>query len=68
MFRKLALVGLVLIVGRGTVAQLSIAIVLAFGFFAVHVKCWPYKVCISSELRVVFCVSCHFRGSTLTLR
>eukprot|EP01048_Picozoa_sp_COSAG05_P002284 COSAG05_NODE_90_length_20140_cov_25.117060_3_plen_264_part_00 len=44
MFRKLALVGLVLVVGRGTVAQLSIAIILAFGFFAAHVKCWPYKI------------------------
>jgi ABC-type branched-subunit amino acid transport system substrate-binding protein len=44
MFRKLALVGLVLVVGRGTVAQLSTAIVLAFTFFAIHVKTWPYKI------------------------
>ena len=44
MFRKLALVGVVLVVGRGTVAQLSTAIVLAFTFFAIHVKTWPYKI------------------------
>eukprot|EP01048_Picozoa_sp_COSAG05_P033366 COSAG05_NODE_13336_length_434_cov_0.689552_1_plen_80_part_10 len=44
MFRKLALVGLVLMVGRGSIAQLSTAIIIAFGFFAMHVKSWPYKV------------------------
>jgi len=44
MFRKLALVGVVLIVGRGTVAQLCAAIMIAFGFFAMHIKTWPYKV------------------------
>lgn len=43
-FRKLALIGLVLLVGRGTVAQLSSAIVLAFFFFALQLMCWPYKV------------------------
>ena len=32
MIRKLALVGLVLLVGRGSVAQLSAAIILSFGF------------------------------------
>ena len=44
MLRKLALVGLVLLVGRGSVAQLSAAIVLSFGFFALQMKTWPYKV------------------------
>jgi hypothetical protein len=44
MTRKLALVGLVLLVGRGTIAQLSVAIVLSFGFFALQMLSWPYKV------------------------
>ena len=44
MFRKLALVGLVLLVGRGSVAQLSAAIVLSFGFFALQMYTWPYKL------------------------
>lgn len=34
MLRKLALVGLVLVVGRGTVAQLSVAVTLSFCFVA----------------------------------
>lgn len=44
MIRKLALVGLVLVVGRGSIAQLSTAIALAFGFFALQMRTWPYKV------------------------
>ena len=44
MFRKLALVGLVLLVGRGSVAQLSAAVVLSFGFFALQMYTWPYKL------------------------
>ena len=44
MFRKLALVGMVLLVGRGSVAQLSAAIVLSFGFFALQMYTWPYKL------------------------
>jgi hypothetical protein len=44
MIRKLALVGLVLLVGRGSIAQLSTAIALSFGFFALHMHSWPYKV------------------------
>eukprot|EP01047_Picozoa_sp_COSAG01_P020513 COSAG01_NODE_1169_length_11408_cov_35.108056_3_plen_2198_part_00 len=43
MFRKLALVGIVLIVRRGSIAQLAAAILLAFVFFALHIKTWPYK-------------------------
>ena len=41
MIRKLALVGLVLMVGRGSVAQLSAAIMLSFGFFALQMFTWP---------------------------
>jgi hypothetical protein len=44
MIRKLALVGLVLLTGRGSIAQLSTAIALSFGFFALHMRSWPYKV------------------------
>jgi hypothetical protein len=38
MLRKLALVGLVVLVGRGSVAQIAAGTVLSFGFFALHVK------------------------------
>ena len=41
MLRKLALVGLVLCVGRGSVAQLTVAIILSFTFFALQMKTWP---------------------------
>jgi hypothetical protein len=51
MFRKLALVGLVLIVGRGTIAQLAAAIMLSFGFFALQMKTWPYKLEADNLLR-----------------
>ena len=51
MFRKLALVGLVLIVGRGTIAQLAAAIILSFGFFALQMKTWPYKLEADNLLR-----------------
>eukprot|EP01043_Picozoa_sp_COSAG02_P035061 COSAG02_NODE_2488_length_8701_cov_25.089630_3_plen_360_part_00 len=44
MIRKLCLVGLVLLVGRGSIAQLSTAIALSFGFFALHMRNWPYKM------------------------
>jgi hypothetical protein len=44
MIRKLALVGLVLLVGRGSIAQLSTAIAISFCFFALHMRSWPYKV------------------------
>ena len=44
MLRKLALVGLVLLVGRGSTAQLACALLLSFGFFALQVKVCPYKI------------------------
>lgn len=62
MLRKLCLVGLVLIVGRGTIAQLSTAIILSFSFFALHIKTWPYKVHAdnmfraATELHVFICI------------
>jgi hypothetical protein len=42
--RKLLLVGLVLLVGRGSVAQNNVALLLSFGFFALQVRTWPYKL------------------------
>ena len=44
MLRKLILVGLVLLVGRGSVAQLCAAMILSFAFFSLHMKTWPYKI------------------------
>eukprot|EP01047_Picozoa_sp_COSAG01_P002788 COSAG01_NODE_76_length_28332_cov_298.876992_18_plen_399_part_00 len=43
MVRKLFLVGLVLVFGRGSVAQLASAATISFAFFALHIKAWPYK-------------------------
>lgn len=42
--RKLLLVGLVLLLGRGSVAQIIVALMLSFGFFALHMRTWPYKL------------------------
>jgi hypothetical protein len=43
MFRKVLLVGMILLVGRGSVAQLSTALLISFGFFALQMKTWPCK-------------------------
>ena len=51
MLRKLALVGLVLTFGRGTIAQLSVAILLSFSFFALQMSTWPYKILQDNLLR-----------------
>ena len=42
MLRKLTLVGLVLLVGRGSVAQVVTATLLSFAFFALHIATMPY--------------------------
>eukprot|EP01047_Picozoa_sp_COSAG01_P029060 COSAG01_NODE_1979_length_8743_cov_18.850069_6_plen_1614_part_00 len=44
MLRKLALTGLVLMAGRGSIAQLAVAIALSFCFFALHMLTLPYKI------------------------
>ena len=44
MLRKLALGALVLAAGRGTVAQLAVAIFLSFIFFALQMGTMPYKI------------------------
>ena len=50
-------VGLVLCVGRGTVAQLTVAIILSFAFFALQMKTWraaPRPLCsVSTAWSVV---------------
>ena len=66
MLRKLTLVGLIVLAGRGSVAQLSAAIVLAFFFFALHVKYWPMKseeynfFRSAAEIHVFFTITCSF--------
>ena len=44
MTRKLLLVGLIVLVGRGTSAQLAIAIVLSFFFFSLQLSVAPFKL------------------------
>ena len=51
MLRKLTLVGLVLVAGRGSTFQLSIAIVMSLLFFAVHILTLPYKVMADNAFR-----------------
>ena len=40
MLRKLILIGLLVLVDRGSVAQIVVAIWISFVFFALHVKTW----------------------------
>ena len=42
--RKLLLVGLVLLVGRGSPTQAFVALLLSFGFFALQTATRPYKM------------------------
>ena len=51
MFRKLMLVGVVVLVGRGTSAQLAIAIVLSFFFFSLQLSVAPFKLNQDNMLR-----------------
>ena len=51
MLRKLVLVGLVLLAGRGSVFQLSVALVMSFSFFALHILTLPYKVMADNAFR-----------------
>ena len=57
MLRKLALVGLVLLAGRGSAAQLNVALLLSFGSFALQVKAWPYKFSQDNVVRAVRLIS-----------
>ena len=51
MLRKLTLVGLVLIAGRGSTFQLSVALVLSLSFLALHILTLPYKVTADNAFR-----------------
>eukprot|EP01048_Picozoa_sp_COSAG05_P021791 COSAG05_NODE_4124_length_1662_cov_1.570697_2_plen_186_part_00 len=44
MLRKVALVGVVGLGEKGSASQIVLASVLSFGFFAAHVKLWPYPL------------------------
>ena len=44
MLRKLCLVGLVVVLDRGSVAQLLITLCISIAFMFWHVKAWPYKI------------------------
>ena len=43
MYRKLLLVGVVLLVRRGSISQIVIASTIAFSFLVAHMFTWPYK-------------------------
>ena len=54
------MVGVILLVGRGTAGQLLVAIVLAGGFVAMHIRSWPYKQVADNALKMtveiqIFC-------------
>eukprot|EP01045_Picozoa_sp_COSAG04_P017512 COSAG04_NODE_1553_length_6375_cov_2.448375_3_plen_123_part_00 len=51
MLRKLALVGVVLVVDRGSAAQLFVALLLSFLFFALQVRIRPYKIAQDNTFR-----------------
>jgi len=56
MLRKLTLVGLVVLAGRGSVAQNMASSIVSFFFFALHVKTWPMKMAEDNILRA----TCEF--------
>ena len=43
MLRKLMLVGMLVVAGRGSVAQLFLALVISFVSFSLQVKLTPYR-------------------------
>ncbi len=51
MLRKLSLVGFVVLVGRGSVAQVAFGNMLSFAFFAAHMYCFPMKTKWDNWLR-----------------
>ena len=56
MLRKLTLVGLVVLAGRGSVAQNMCSSIVSFFFFALHIKMWPMKMTEDNILRA----TCEF--------
>eukprot|EP01045_Picozoa_sp_COSAG04_P016932 COSAG04_NODE_1458_length_6631_cov_10.649878_1_plen_600_part_00 len=51
LIRKLCLVGLVVLVGRGSEAQIAAGNAISFAFFAAHMKVWPMKTNYDNYLR-----------------
>eukprot|EP01043_Picozoa_sp_COSAG02_P028780 COSAG02_NODE_1761_length_11029_cov_46.691034_2_plen_1633_part_00 len=51
MLRKFFIVGVVLVFPRGSVAQISMTLLVSNLFFAAHMHCWPYKVDLDNRLR-----------------
>eukprot|EP01043_Picozoa_sp_COSAG02_P032973 COSAG02_NODE_2226_length_9456_cov_6.430587_6_plen_154_part_01 len=43
MFRKLTLTGLISLLGKGTVSQIFVAILITFAFLCLHIGCGPFK-------------------------
>ena len=43
MIRKLMMMGFIMVVRRGSAAQLGLAATVSFLFFALQMKTWPYK-------------------------
>jgi hypothetical protein len=57
MIRKLLLVGLIVLVGRGSSAQLAIAIILSFMFFSLQLSVAPFKLTQDNLFRAS--TECH---------
>ena len=60
MVRKLLMVGVIVLIGRGSVGQLVVALVLAAGFSLLHIRSWPYKQFADNALKLavevqIFC-------------
>jgi hypothetical protein len=53
MLRKLILVGLILMVARGSVAQAVISLILAVFFLSLQMRNWPYKIDWDNRLRMM---------------
>jgi hypothetical protein len=51
MVRKLLLVGVLVIVSRGSVAQVNCAAALSFAFSITHFKMWPYKLSWDNQFK-----------------
>jgi hypothetical protein len=66
LLRKFCLVGLVVLAGRGSSAQIAAGNALSFGFFAAHMKFWPMKtdpdnyLRTSCEIHVIFTITVAF--------
>ena len=53
LMRKLALSGLIGLVGRGTVAQCVLASMMAFGFFGLSLRCRPFAKTTLNTVKLV---------------